>query len=234
MYSANLVREHSQQHVTEHAWYALHESLRAFFRKRVREAEEAEDLLQDVFLRIHTHADTLREGEKLESWIYQIARHRLTDYYRRQRPVISLEEVDLDIFLEEVPEDDVQAELAPSVAAMVNALPEPYREALVLTDYQGLSQRDLADRLGLSSSGAKSRVQRARAKLKQLLLDCCHFEFDRRGRIIAYQSRCACCTAGTCQPQELQKPPASTDTAAASCCVLSETAASTPMNHCCS
>lgn len=53
------------------------------------------------------------------------------------------------------------AELASSVAAMVNALPESYREALYLTDYQGLSQRDLASRLGLSFSGAKSRVQRA-------------------------------------------------------------------------
>jgi RNA polymerase sigma-70 factor (ECF subfamily) len=62
----------------------LCEPLRAFFRKRVREIEVIDDLLQDVFLRIHTHADTLREGEKLESWIYQIARHRLTDYYRRQ------------------------------------------------------------------------------------------------------------------------------------------------------
>ncbi len=173
--------------VTEHAWYALHEPLRAFLRKRVREAETVEDLLQEVFLRIHTHAGTLREGEKLESWIYQIARHRVIDYYRSQKPAISLEEVDQDTFLEELPEEDVQAELAPSVAAMVNALPEPYREALYLTEYQGLSQRDLASRLGLSFSGAKSRVQRAREKLKQLLLDCCHFEFDRLGRIIEYQ-----------------------------------------------
>lgn len=214
--------------VTEHAWYALHEPLRAFLRKRLRSEEVVEDLLQDVFLRIHTHADTLREEEKLESWIYQIARHRVTDYYRRQRPVLSLEETDQETLLEDLPEEDVQAELAPSVAAMVNALPEPYREALYLTEYQGLSQRDLATRLGLSFSGAKSRVQRAREKLKQLLLDCCHFEFDRLGRVIDYQPRCTCCTAeaGPCT-QEASPP-------SPGCCVLSEETTSTERKNCCS
>ena len=199
-----------------------------FFRKRVRTEEVIEDLLQDVFLRIHTHADTLREEEKLESWIYQIARHRVTDYHRRPKPVVSLEETDQDTLLEELPEEDVRAELAPSVAAMVNALPEPYREALYLTEYQGLSQRDLATRLGLSFSGAKSRVQRAREKLKQLLLDCCHFEFDRLGRVIDYQSRCACCAAGTCQTNQRAASSSS------SCCVLSEETASPEVKHCCS
>jgi RNA polymerase sigma-70 factor, ECF subfamily len=214
--------------VTEHTWYTLREPLRAFFRKRVRSEEAVEDLLQDVFLRIHTHADTLREEDKLESWIYQIARHRVTDYYRRQKPVVSLEETDQDALLEEMPEEDVQAALAPSVVAMVNALPEPYREALYLTEYQGLSQRDLATRLGLSFSGAKSRVQRAREKLKQLLLDCCHFEFDRLGRVIDYQPRCACCVTGSCQAN------GEGDSSAANCCVLSEEAASTEVKHCCS
>lgn len=213
--------------VTERAWTALHEPLLAFFRARVHNEAVAEDLLQEVFLRIHTHAGTLRAQEKLDSWIYQIARHRVIDYYRRKRPEVPLEAVDHETLLEEMPEEDMQAQLAPSVAAMLQALPEPYREALVLTEYHGLSQRELADRLGLSFSGAKSRVQRAREKLKQLLLECCHFEFDRRGRVIDYQSRCACCTAGSCGSAERTDAPAST------CCVLSETAASTEAKTCC-
>lgn len=213
--------------VTERAWAALHEPLLAFFRTRVRDEAAAEDLLQEVFLRIHTHAGALRAEEKLESWIYQIARHRLIDYYRKQKPLLPLEEVDPETLLEEMPEEDVQRELAPSVTAFVQALPEPYREALVLTEYQGLSQRELATRLGLSFSGAKSRVQRARDKLKQLLLECCHFEFDHLGRVIDYQSRCACCTAGTCQTEP------QTENIASDCCVLSETAASTERKTCC-
>ena len=58
---------------------------------------------------------------------------------------------------------------------MINELPEPYRQALLLTEYQGLSLL-----------GAKSRVQRAREKLRDLLPQCCHFEFDRRGGIVGY------------------------------------------------
>jgi RNA polymerase sigma-70 factor, ECF subfamily len=62
---------------------------------------------------------------------------------------------------------------------MVYALPDPYRDAIVLTEFDGLSQKELAGRLGISVSGAKSRVQRGRALLKRQLLDCCQFEFDR-------------------------------------------------------
>ncbi len=78
----------------------------------------------------------------------------------------------------------------------INCLPEKYRQALILTELQGLPQQALAERLGISLSGAKSRVQRGREKLRQALLDCCHFEFDRRGGIISYQARCPDCTTG--------------------------------------
>ncbi|GHO48767.1 RNA polymerase sigma factor SigZ [Ktedonospora formicarum] len=185
------------QGTTESAWYALHEPLHHFIRQRVATEEQAEDLLQEVFLKIHTQIETLREHNKLESWIYQIARHLIIDQYRQKRQEIPLEDAEPLLPLEDIPEEDILAELAPSVAAMINCLPSPYREALFLTEYQGMSQKDLAERLGMSFSGAKSRVQRAREKLKQLLLDCCHFEFDRLGRVIDYYPHCACCQGGT-------------------------------------
>ena len=125
---------------TEQAWNALHNPLRLFIRKRVPDDDSAEDLLQDVFLKIHTHIGTLRDEEKLESWVYQIARNLIIDYYRRQTPTTSWEEAEPLLPVEEIPEEDVRAELAPSVVAMARYLPEPYREALLLTDYQGLSQ----------------------------------------------------------------------------------------------
>jgi RNA polymerase sigma-70 factor, ECF subfamily len=214
--------------ITEQTWYALHEPLHAFLRKRLRNEETVEDVLQEIFLRIHTHAETLRDEEKLESWIYQIARHLVMDSYRRSKPVVSLEEVDQEALLEEMPEEDLQAELAPSVTAMVQARPEPYREALLLTEYQGLSQRELATRLGLSFSGAKSRVQRAREKLKQLLLECCHLEFDRRGRVMDYQPRCTCCTGGGCPTH------AAAESGGSGCCVFSGDVASLEVKPCCS
>jgi RNA polymerase sigma-70 factor, ECF subfamily len=81
---------------------------------------------------------------------------------------------------------------------MVLALPDQDRQALILTEYQGLTQKEFGERQGLSFSGAKSRVQRAREKLKQELLACCHFELDRRGHILDYQPRCDCCEQTAC------------------------------------
>jgi RNA polymerase sigma-70 factor (ECF subfamily) len=165
--------------------------LRRFIRRRVSDADAVEDILQEVYVRIHARIHTLRDKGKLQSWIYQIARHAVIDYYRSQKPAAELPEA-LPL-LDDSDENDVVRELAPSVKAMINCLPEKYRQALLLTDYQGLTQKEVAERLGLSWSGAKSRVQRAREKLKDMLLDCCHFELDRRGNILSYQPRCACC-----------------------------------------
>jgi RNA polymerase sigma-70 factor (ECF subfamily) len=95
-------------------------------------------------------------------------------------------------------EDDAIAELSGSMYDMVNELPSPYREALLMTEYQGLTQQDLAQQMGISLSGAKSRVQRVRQKIKDSLLACCHFEFDRYGRVVDYWEACCCCSSNHC------------------------------------
>jgi RNA polymerase sigma-70 factor, ECF subfamily len=181
---------------SEQLWETFSGPLHQFIRRRVRDPHSAEDILQDVFLKIHTRIDTLRTQDRLTSWIYQITRNAIADYYRTQQPTAELAETLPAV--DELVDDDVVRELSPCVSAMVEGLPEVYREALRLTEYEGLSQKALSDRLGISFSGAKSRVQRARAKIKEQLLNCCHFQFDYAGRIIDYQSRCACCASGSC------------------------------------
>lgn len=183
---------------SEQLWETFSRPLQQFIQRRVPDPHSAEDILQEVFLKIHTRIGTLHQHDRVTAWIYQIARNAIADYYRAQRPTSDLSEglVAPDAMLEE----DVVRELLPCVAAMVDALPDTYREALRLTEYQGLSQKDLSERLGISFSGAKSRVQRARAKIKQQLLDCCHFQLDHAGRIIDYRPHCAACAGGSCDP----------------------------------
>jgi RNA polymerase sigma-70 factor, ECF subfamily len=178
---------------SEQLWETFSVLLHQFIRRRVPDPYSAEDILQDVFLKIHTHIDSLRTHDRLASWIYQITRNAIADYYRAQRPTTELAET--IPAADELADDDVVRELSPCVAAMVAALPAAYGEALRLTEYQGLSQKELSQRLGISFSGAKSRVQRARAKIKEQLLACCHLQFDYAGRIIAYQPRCECCAS---------------------------------------
>ena len=186
------------QTTTEDVWETFHVPLQQFIRRRVSDDATAEDLLQDVFLDIHQHIDTLRDVKKLESWIYQVTRNAIIDSYRSKRATTTLDEPEALHLSEELPDEDIVTELFPSIRAMVLSLPEKDRQALILTEYQGLTQKELAQRLGLSLSGAKSRVQRAREKLKQQLLACCHFELDRRGHVIDYQPRCACCCTDAC------------------------------------
>jgi RNA polymerase sigma-70 factor, ECF subfamily len=180
--------------ITEQAWEAFHAPLHQFIRRRVADEAAAEDLLQEVFLKIHQQGANLRDARRMESWIYQIARNLIIDYYRsHHHRLTALDDGEVLDLPEEFPDDDIVSELLPCVRAMVLALPEQDRQALILTEYQGLTQKELGERLGLSFSGAKSRVQRARERLKQELLACCHFELDRRGHILDYQPRCNCC-----------------------------------------
>jgi RNA polymerase sigma-70 factor (ECF subfamily) len=180
----------------EGVYTAFHTELRRFVLGKVSDPAVADDILQDVYLRIHTHIDSLRDPSRLQSWVYQIARNALTDYYRSRRPTAELPET--------LPEpggpvdrceNDVECELMESLGVMVSDLPPKYREALALTLYEGLTQQEVAERLGISLSGAKSRVQRARAMIRDSLLRCCHFAFDRYGAVLDYQDRCCCCAA---------------------------------------
>ena len=191
---------------TERVWEEFHAPLQLFIRRRISDEDAAEDVLQDVFLKIHQHMETLKDVRELEGWIYQITRNAIIDAYRSRRPTTPLDAEEVLDLSEELPDDDVVSELLPCVRAMVRSLPELDRQALVLTDYQGLTQRELAERLGLSFSGAKSRVQRAREKLKQQLLKCCHFELDRRNHILDYQPRCQRCETAACCADEPRVP----------------------------
>jgi RNA polymerase sigma-70 factor (ECF subfamily) len=175
----------------EQVWDQYSRRLKAFIRGRVEDDAEAEDILQEVFIRVHRHLCCQPDWNKPESWFYQIARNLIIDHYRRRRELLELSDAlpaDPDL-----PEDDPKAELALSLKDMIDELPEPYRQALLLTEYQGLSQKQLAESQGLSLSGAKSRVQRARDRLRDMLLQCCHFEFDRRGGIVDYYEHCCGC-----------------------------------------
>lgn len=175
-------------------WNQLHVRLCRFICSRLADEDDAEDILQEVFLRIHANLTTVRDMKKLESWVYQIARNSIIDYYRSKRTHVELSDYPVE---DEDDSLDIPVSLSPYLREVVESLPEPYREALILTEYQGVSQKELSDRLGISFSGAKSRVQRARQKVRDIMLTCCHFEFDARGLVCCYSEKCCCCEETT-------------------------------------
>ena len=178
-------------HLTAEIWGKFSHRFRSYIQRRVSNPEDAEDILQEVFVKIHTHVDSLQDDQRLVPWLYSITRNAVIDYYRQNRPGVELSEDLLDE--SELQEDDPAAQLARGLEEMLACLPEKYRQPLQLAELEGMKQKEVAGHLGLSLSGAKSRVQRGRILLRQALLDCCHFEFDRRGNILDYVPRQLCC-----------------------------------------
>jgi RNA polymerase sigma-70 factor (ECF subfamily) len=176
-------------------WRELRGPLLRFITRRVPDHATAEDLLQEVILRLHRHAGELRSAPAVSGWLHEIARNAIIDHYRRaavQRERPAGMGADLDAFpplaaREETSPVELRAELAACLHPLLDRLPAIYREAVSLTDLDGLTQADAAARLGISTSGMKSRVQRGRAQLKDLLQRCCEIELDRRGAIIDYR-----------------------------------------------
>lgn len=191
---------------TAQIWEEFHRQLRAFILARVNDPADADDILQDVFLKIHTRIETLRDQDRLAAWLYQIARNAIIDFYRARQPSAELPET--FAVLDEPNESNAVDSISAYLKTLVNDLPQKYREAVLLTEYEGLTQEEMGTRLGLSLSGAKSRVQRGRDLLREELLDCCHFEFDRVGNLLDYvpnSKYCEECAAvSISQPIELQ------------------------------
>jgi RNA polymerase sigma-70 factor (ECF subfamily) len=158
-----------------------YERLRRFVRSRVSNPEEADDIVQEVCLRAVTRMESLREPERVESWLFQIARNAVIDHYRRNRPAVPLPETLID---GERFEELARPDLTGCMTRLLDDMDPADQEALRLTAFQGIKQRELAERLGISVSGAKSRVQRARQRLRDLVVECCRPELDRLGGVI--------------------------------------------------
>jgi len=177
----------------ETIWREYHAKLHRFISSRVADPSTVDDILQEVFVKIHQRIGTLEDDARIQNWLYQVTRNAVIDYYRSQRPMA---EIPVEISIPETSQIAALMELAACIRPIVERLPKANREAMVLSELEGLTQKEVAERLGLSLSGAKSRVQRGRTKLKKLMMDCCHIEFDHRGSVIGYvpkNKRCDTC-----------------------------------------
>ena len=168
---------------TEAIWSQLSSDLRRFIRRRVPNDHLADDLLQEVFVRIHRAIATLEHVDRLEAWVYRIARNVIHDHFRATNRTQQFVEPDA---VEDIGDDPDRRPCggAAWLNELIRTLPDEYRDAVQLSEIEGLTQANVGVRMGLSLSGAKSRVQRGRAMLKRRLLECCHFDFDGRGVVL--------------------------------------------------
>lgn len=172
----------------------FHQVLLTFIKSRVNNHHDAEDILQNVFIKVTTGLEDLQRKEKLQSWIYAITRNAIIDYYRAnagKKDLLVAEEQIADSFTDEEYNDTTKG-LDCCLVGFVNQLPDEYRDIIIDVEMNGVKQKDLTDRYNLAYPTIRSRVQRGREKLKQILLECCHIQWDSRGNILDVQSKPAC------------------------------------------
>ncbi|MEY4547078.1 MAG: hypothetical protein RL685_3273 [Pseudomonadota bacterium] len=173
------------------AWLDIERRIRPYVARRVASAADVDDVLQEIFVRVHRGLASLRDGESFGGWVYRVAQNTIADAARaRSRSVLDL--------VDETPEvaspdadgsNDLEGELGACVALFVARLPAAYREAVTLTELQGLTQKDAAEMLGLTLSAMKSRTLRGREKIRGMFEECCRISVDCRGRVTGCEPR---------------------------------------------
>jgi RNA polymerase sigma-70 factor, ECF subfamily len=185
---------------TEQMWREMLPQLRTFVRRRIADPNRADDLVSEILLRIHQSIGSLDDQERLPNWVFRIARNAIIDEYRRAGR--SREQLTATLHDEpaadSADEDEAGAvrELSACLRPMLNGLPAEQRDALEMIDLDGMTQADAAERAGVSLSGMKSRVQRGRRRLAELLGQCCALILDGRGMPMDYEPPSGCGCAG--------------------------------------
>ncbi len=178
----------------------FYSELLGYIKSKVKSSEDAEDILQNVFIKISSNLDKLAEEVKLKNWIYTITRNAIIDYYRinaNKKKVAVNEEISDDI-LEPEEDPDPTKGLDQCMSSMIGLLPDEYRDIIIESEIKGVKQKDLADKYGIAYPSMRSKVQRGRERLKQLFYNCCHIETDKLGNVIEARGKTDC--GGPCNP----------------------------------
>lgn len=172
-------------------WKEYHDQLLDFIRKRVKDHADADDILQEVFIKILSKIDTLKDSDKLKNWLYQITRNTINDHYRQQKKGKNTDEP-FDL-LEDQDENTSMKAVESWIGLYIDGLPDKYREAVIMSELKGSSIAEIAKNLDLSYTNARARVHRGRLALKKNLTDCCTFHVDVYGNIIDYHANPPVC-----------------------------------------
>ncbi|MFN0215292.1 MAG: sigma-70 family RNA polymerase sigma factor [Saprospiraceae bacterium] len=174
-------------------WTNFSHELKGFIIRKIKNTHDAEDILQDTFLKIMKNPEKISQAENMRHYLFGIVRNGINDYFRKIKTkknephwdIATLSSEDTLLLNSTIAENCVHP--------FIRQLPEKYQEALLIAEFEDVSQKELAQRLNITYSGAKSRVQRGREKLKDLLLDCCAYKSDRYGNLISEPEKsCKC------------------------------------------
>lgn len=164
---------------TQEAWELHAKDVRYFILSKVKDVSISDDLVQETFLKVHTKLKTLKDENKLKSWVFSIARNTVFDYFKSTNNIVELKDLDFEA------EDEVieHTEKDCLLSHIVN-LDKKYRAPLFLADIKGVKQQDISKQLDISLPTVKSRIQRARKKVAEGYMDCCGYTRNEKGILV--------------------------------------------------
>jgi len=173
------------------AWHELGQRLRAYVARRVAPAD-ADDIVQSVMVKLLERRGEI-EADSVRAWLFTVTRNAVAEYYRQHRPSVDLDSfgdiADADM---SDPADRTIAALTDCLEPMFRTLGESDADVLRKVDLDGIPQITLAATMGMPLSTLKSRVQRARTKLRAAFDGCCAIERARGGAPIGVERGPAC------------------------------------------
>lgn len=175
-------------------WSAYSNYLSNFVMSKVENKAQTEDILQEIGVKLHTVLSQNVKIRNYKTWLFQVARNLIIDYYRKENAKKNRERSYSVINQEGTCVCDL------SSFVIQHYLPTKYGIPLFKSDIEKKSQKVIAEELNISVAATKSRIQRARVKLKELIEDCVTITYNKGGTIIDYQLK------NTCEiPKELQE-----------------------------
>jgi RNA polymerase sigma-70 factor (ECF subfamily) len=177
---------------TKEVWVIYAEDLRRFILSKVKDIDRTEDILQDTFIKIHTKLHSLKDVDKLKSWVFTIARYTILDFFKTSKRTFNTEAIEIEAESESSAHNEQDC-----LRGILKKLPKKYRDPLFLSDIKGMKQQEVAKQLKLPLSTIKSQIQRARKQITQGFIDCCGFVMNEEGHLVGeIQDKADCKVCG--------------------------------------
>lgn len=168
-------------------WANYKNELLFYILKKIKDKETANDLSHEVLIKIYNSCCSNTEIRNVRSWMYQIAHNTTIDYLKKESKLT-------DEISETFEKDENNSYLGAEelINPLIQLLPEKYAVPLQLSDIEELKQDEVANRINLSLTATKSRIQRARKLLKEKIIECCNVELDDKGNLLSLEIKPSC------------------------------------------
>lgn len=178
----------------EEIWNQFSLQIFNYIKLKVSTIEDTEDIFQDVFVKVFLKIESLDDVEKVGAWLFQVTRNSIHDFYRKKAKVP--QSVNSPIITDFLTEEKSTPNFLDCLTPIIEELPTKYKEVIHLSDVEGKKYQEIANQLGLSLSGVKTRIQRGRELLKQGFISCCQYKKDENGKLVGdndcQRTECEC------------------------------------------